>query len=620
MKSAYRPPLLLLLCLLLALTGKRLSVSAAPLAAPRAQNSAPGAPVGGPIVADHTVVAQYGEIPSTYIDAVKEMWVTIPGESHSAGYRRGSELLETQDTRFQVNVLESGTPEGYTNQYLRLSRATWGDLGNTTGWRYDYGEEDWFTSAIARQRTQDGIAYANTHNLTIAAMGFGWCWDMSYNSSNGTIDPVYQVRWGGASQGGPQGNLRWGLDAGDQALTGNSINMSTYIGAVEEYIAYTTANSYPTRVFFTTGPVDDERYNIGENGYQRHLKHQYIRDYVHSTADRILFDYADILTWSNAGNENLISWTDYGSTPRQYPYIHSDNLLDLQGNLTGSIGHIGERGALRLGKALWWMLARMAGWDGVTGTHTASVASGDWNAPATWGGAALDASDGVTVTAGTTVNVNANTRITALTVEQGATLVIPAGVTLDVTEHFINRGTVQITRPVNNGTVDFHVGDESRGIVRYRLASITSANNLGEVTVRVRALNDGESCASGTSTPYARRCFEITPTNNLPATLYLWAFEAEMNGISTPRIYRYADDAWTALTANTSTLTQGGYTYVAANTPGFSHFLIAGSEAPTAARVTNFRVQRARTLPVGLAGALLALIAAWAIRRIQPSP
>jgi len=28
------------------------------------------------------------------------------------------------------------------------------------------------------------------------------------------------------------------------------------------------------------------------------------------------------------------------------------------------VGHIGEAGRIRLAKAMWWMLARMAGWDG----------------------------------------------------------------------------------------------------------------------------------------------------------------------------------------------------------------------------------------------------------------
>jgi hypothetical protein len=30
----------------------------------------------------------------------------------------------------------------------------------------------------------------------------------------------------------------------------------------------------------------------------------------------------------------------------------------------GDLGHIGSDGALRLAKAMWWMLARIAGWDG----------------------------------------------------------------------------------------------------------------------------------------------------------------------------------------------------------------------------------------------------------------
>jgi hypothetical protein len=40
--------------------------------------------------------------------------------------------------------------------------------------------------------------------------------------------------------------------------------------------------------------------------------------------------------------------------------IHPDNLGGTE------VGHIGTVGALRLGKAMWWMLARIAGWDGAS--------------------------------------------------------------------------------------------------------------------------------------------------------------------------------------------------------------------------------------------------------------
>jgi len=161
------------------------------------------------IIADHTIVDKYDDIPGFYLNKVKEMWVSIPGESHSSGYRIGCNLLSQSDTAYKVLITESGTPPGYTNQHLRLSRATWGDVGHSTGWIYGYGEEDWYTSSLAISRTKDHLTYCNTHNLTIAATGFGWCWDMTWqNNPGGTIDPVFQVRWAGSSVGGPQGNLR----------------------------------------------------------------------------------------------------------------------------------------------------------------------------------------------------------------------------------------------------------------------------------------------------------------------------------------------------------------------------------------------------------------------------
>ncbi len=318
------------------------------------------------IIADHTVVDKYSDIPQFYLNKVKEMWITLPGESHSYGYRKGCELLATLDPDYSVSILESGTPEGYTNEHLRLSKATWGDVNDAAGWRYGYGEEDWYTSALAITRTKDHLTYCNTQNFEIAAMGFGWCWDMTWtNSPGGTIDPVYKVRWAGSSDGGPEGNLIWGLDADDATLTGNSVCMDTYLNATTEYINHCTSNGYSTKVFFTTGPVDGDD-NTGENGYQRSIKHDYIRNYVLASTDRILFDYADILCWSNEGVQNTVSWTDYSSTLKTFQYIHSDNMLDLDGTYEEDGDHIGQRGAVRLAKALWWLLARIAGWDGTT--------------------------------------------------------------------------------------------------------------------------------------------------------------------------------------------------------------------------------------------------------------
>ncbi|MBI5806053.1 T9SS type A sorting domain-containing protein [candidate division TA06 bacterium] len=330
-----------------------------------------GAAAAQQIIADHNAVAAYAGIPQQYIDSVKTWWVTVPGESHSSGYRIGLALLEAAEPRYAVNIRESGTPDSLPAGELRFSRASWGDLGSSSGWRYGYGEEDWYTSQTAVARTAAGIRYCNTNGRPLHATGFGWCWDMTWiNAPGGTEDPVYQVRWAGSSEGGPQGSLRWGLDAGDSALTGNSICMDTYLAATQLYIDSCHVNGWPTTVFYTTGPVDGNDNN--ENGYQREIKHQYLRDYVQQDSTRVLFDYADILCWGNDSSQHIATWNDSG-TPRNYPQIHADNMLDTNGSYTEDGDHIGQRGSIRLAKAMWWMLARLAGWDGTPSGVTANI-------------------------------------------------------------------------------------------------------------------------------------------------------------------------------------------------------------------------------------------------------
>ena len=311
-----------------------------------------------PLIIDHLAVNKYSQIPDQYLAAVRHLWLNVPGESHSSGYRIGCVLLEALDSRFAARVQSSGIPEGYNDAYLRVNPATWTGFG----WSYyGYGEQDWYTSEYAIQKTLAHLAKANTNSLGIAAMGFGWCWDATWhNPPGGEVDPVYQVRWAGSSEGGPDGDLRWGLDAEDTVLTDNRVCMDSYLSATQQYDDFCRTSGFGTRVFFTTGPVDSYS---GESGYQRQLKYDHIREYISRSTNAILLDYADILSWSGSGQQNSETWVDFGGATQSFQMIHPDNMVDLNGSYVEDGDHIGERGAVRLAKALWVMLARMAGWN-----------------------------------------------------------------------------------------------------------------------------------------------------------------------------------------------------------------------------------------------------------------
>ena len=319
------------------------------------------------IVADHTVVDLYDDIPQQYIDNVKTMLVSIPGESHSLGYRIGMLLLEEIDSNYPVDNYSIETPPAATTQNVRFGR-------------HRVAGEDIFFSQSGIAEIKSEISDQNATGNPFHVMGFGWCWDMTDGDApGGGVDPVYQVRWAGRSEGSPSGSMRWGLDSDDQALTGNSVSMDTYLEAVDSFIQFCEDNSYPTKWIFTTGPVERSSQAGSENGFQREIKHEYIREHVAKDPSRILFDYADILCWSNTGEQHVTDWNDEG-TIRPHVQIHPDNMMDYDDSWnpighTEDGDHIGEVGTVRLAKAMWWMLARISGWD----PGTTSIESDDDN-------------------------------------------------------------------------------------------------------------------------------------------------------------------------------------------------------------------------------------------------
>jgi hypothetical protein len=321
------------------------------------------------IIADHTVVDQYENIPDEYINEVKKMFLSIPGQFHGRGYLYGLLLLEALDLKFAVNPTWAGEPEAYATTHLRAVRSVRNMYNN---WSDSQDERDIWTSQIAIDRINSHMAYCKDTLLNpVDVFGWGWCWDMTgTNLPGGSIDPVFNVQWAGRSniwkwddvnsQYVSEDKGRWGLDDGDTTLTGNSINMNDYCAAFDSF----RENNPETAIFFSTGPVDGGG-NTGERGYQRWRKHEYIRDHVKADQGRILFDYADILCHSPGGVKTELTWTDHADTVKTFPGIYSAYTGEYDGG-EGSC-HISEEACLRLGKTLWWMMARMAGWNGQQG-------------------------------------------------------------------------------------------------------------------------------------------------------------------------------------------------------------------------------------------------------------
>lgn len=305
---------------------------------------------GDYIIADHSSVDAYADIPQAYIDIVKTWLIDAAGESHSEAYRTGlTDLAELDDT-FLVTTYY-GTPPLPNGNELRVGR------------HLSTGEEDFWTNETAINTIKTLIADQHDAGNPIHVIFQAWCWDLTRttgaaNSGTNGYDPVHGCRWYGSSVSGPDGDHIWGLNADDYELTGNSISLQTYLDTIEEYNAYCQSNGYGTKAIFSTGPVDGESESY-ERGYQRWVKHEAIRDFVREGNDRVLFDYADILAYNDAGERHMEDWTSPETSENyEFPAIHSDNDAE-------DTGHISNAGALRLAKAQWWLYARMAGWDGL---------------------------------------------------------------------------------------------------------------------------------------------------------------------------------------------------------------------------------------------------------------
>jgi hypothetical protein len=125
--------------------------------------------------------------------------------------------------------------------------------------------------------------------------------------------------------------------------------LDTYTNAeVQVYLDQITlfGQEHPdvTFIFFTGNAQAD-----GAAGYNRHLRCDQIREYC-EVNNKILFDFEDLDCWYNG----IFSY-----------YIYNGDTIPIQHDAFGGdqCGHVNILSATQKAKAVWWMMAKMTGWQ-----------------------------------------------------------------------------------------------------------------------------------------------------------------------------------------------------------------------------------------------------------------
>ena len=97
--------------------------------------------------------------------------------------------------------------------------------------------------------------------------------------------------------------------------------------------------------------------STGSEGYNRYLRNQQVRDFCENNS-KILFDFADLDAWWY--NTSTSQWEQ-----NTYSYSGSEIPLEHEEFNGDEAGHTTFESCRQKGRAVWWMLAMIDGWEGI---------------------------------------------------------------------------------------------------------------------------------------------------------------------------------------------------------------------------------------------------------------
>lgn len=267
-----------------------------------------GSPVwADAIIADHTAFQSFDRIPPYWLQKAKELTLHYAHTSHGSQIISGIRLLESFDPTYSVTIRESGTeglPPLETPPALRIYD------GNPPETYIEPG--DYWDGTAALDRTR-AVATTGKYNFSM----WSWCGQQSDNSATTT-----------------------------QRYLDNLNQLETEFPAM--------------RFIYMTGHTDGS----GLTG-KLNLRNEQVRKYCRDNG-KILFDFADIESYDPDGNYYLDKGTtdncDYtgGNWADQWCAANPGSPLCK----SCSCAHSQSLNCNMKARAFWWMMARLAGWDG----------------------------------------------------------------------------------------------------------------------------------------------------------------------------------------------------------------------------------------------------------------